>query len=630
MVESDDIIPSAHPDDTGRIALLKSALAGVFGTVDDAVARQLLATSTTHLLQGGDRLVRQGDPGDSVFVIVQGRLEAFMDTPSGRRRLRVFGRGESVGELAILTGEPRSASVRAIRDTVVLVLKREAFLAVLQSHSDIAMRVLQTLASRLASPVPDHEAPTPTHAIALVLASNDPKCLRAVQDLAKTLGGLFRATTIERRTFEAACGPGASELGPSQVGYRDTVGWLLRQEEAHELIIYVGGPDLDGWARRCGRQADRIVVVAPADDDGSVKTLEDWLVRQCGERPDLILVHSPNVEFARDTARWTAPRRDSDDPLQPGRLVRIHHLRDQNSADLGRIARILAGLAVGLVLSGGGARGFAHLGVLKALRALHVPIDLVGGTSMGAILGAGVAMHLPPDEIAEGMRRFVDDARLARSFALPMVSFLSARRLEVLLEELGRGQDIEDLWLNFFAISTDLTDANTVVHRHGSLWRAVRASVSLPALLPPVLVNGHVLVDGGILDHMPIEQMRARNPGPVIAVEVGMDNHLDAAQELTECPPGWRVLLSRLPMARRIRVPLLANIITQSVLCSGLLDAQAAQAMADLVITPLDGRYRILDFKHHVEIAEAAYRSTMERAEEIDAFRDRFVRGVPR
>ena len=206
-------------------------------------------------------------------------------------------------------------------------------------------------------------------------------------------------------------------------------------------------------------------------------------------------------------ARWQASL--------PG--IRHHHVR--GSADFERVVRLLTGRAVGLVLSGGGARGFAHLGVVRALREHGVPIDLVGGTSMGGILAAGVAKDWDDAELVERFRRCFVDTNPLSDFTLPVVSLVSGRKVGMLLRrELG-DLDIEDLPLPFFCVSSNLTTGRIAVHQRGPLWRWLRASVAIPGVLPPVFQGGEVFVDGGSMNNLPVDVMRASGRGAVIGVD---------------------------------------------------------------------------------------------------------------
>jgi len=232
-----------------------------------------------------------------------------------------------------------------------------------------------------------------------------------------------------------------------------------------------------------------------------------------------------------DTARWLAHSAVADH----------HHLRDGHPEDMARLARMVTGTGYGLVLGGGGPRGFAHLGVLRALEEAGVPIDVVGGTSIGALMGAISALGMDDAErVARAVTAFTRSGRLV-SPTLPLVALSSGRRVDRLLaEHLGPAM-IEDLPQRFFCVSANLTTAEEVIHERGPLWPAVRASLSLPGIFPPVYADGHLLIDGGALDNVPVEVMRARvGNGCVIAVDLSPEMEPMTAVPFGPGLSGWR------------------------------------------------------------------------------------------
>ena len=197
----------------------------------------------------------------------------------------------------------------------------------------------------------------------------------------------------------------------------------------------------------------------------------------------------------------------------PPALDSYHHVRLGDPGNLARVASILSGRAVGLALGGGGARGYAHIGVVAALRGLGIPIDMVGGTSMGAVIAAQVALGLSREELINLNLRFMSRKPFAQ-YTIPMLALLNARRLQEGMQMAVGETQIKDLWINCFAISVNLTTTEMVVHDRGPVWEAVRASVSLPGILPPFVRGSHLLVDGGVINNLPGDVMRQRGGDP--------------------------------------------------------------------------------------------------------------------
>ncbi|MGB6310025.1 MAG: patatin-like phospholipase family protein, partial [Steroidobacteraceae bacterium] len=202
--------------------------------------------------------------------------------------------------------------------------------------------------------------------------------------------------------------------------------------------------------------------------------------------------------------------------------VALHH-QIVDAADMGRLARLLTQRGVGLVLSGGGARGFAHLGVIRALREARVPIDFVGGSSIGSIIAAGVAVGWSDEEMRMRYRRCFVDTNPVNDYALPFVALTRGRKVSrLLLREYG-DVSIEDLRQPFFCVSANLTTGRALEHRHGRLTEALRASVAIPGVMPPVYRGEDVLVDGAAINNLPVDLMQAHAPGLVIGSDVGAD-----------------------------------------------------------------------------------------------------------
>jgi NTE family protein len=288
--------------------------------------------------------------------------------------------------------------------------------------------------------------------------------------------------------------------------------------------------------------------------------------------------------------------------------VHHHHLRTDRAADYARIARLLSGRAVGLALSGGGARGFAHIGVLRALHDADVPIDLVAGTSMGAMIGAVYTLGHAPDVILERCRAWTREQPWS-DYTLPLASIFRGRRLRRALTNLLGGARIEDLWLPYACVTSNLTRATADAHTAGPLAHLVLASNSVPGVAPPVYYRGDVHVDGGVMDNLPVGVLRRMGAGRVIAVDVGTDLHVTAPAEIDECPSGWGLLMDHLRRRPRRAAPVFVSLTRAFTLASDE-RAQAAGRDADLTLHPPLGHYSAGDFKDIDAIAEIGFHCT--------------------
>ena len=233
----------------------------------------------------------------------------------------------------------------------------------------------------------------------------------------------------------------------------------------------------------------------------------------------------------------------------------------------------------------------AHVGVLEVLLRAEVPIDRLGGTSIGALVGALAAAERPASEIAQLCQAELVDRHPFRDYTWPRTSLIRAQRARAMLERLFAGAHLEDLATDYFCVSTDLTDAKVVVHRRGLAVDAVGASMSLPGLAPPVRDGVRLLVDGGVLNNTPVDVMAARGEGPVVAVDV---------------------MSHRLARTDHRALPSIVETLARATVIGSHAQARARLAEADLVITPDLGSVGLLDFSRSDEAIAAGRRAARE------------------
>ncbi|MBL0039882.1 MAG: patatin-like phospholipase family protein [Xanthomonadales bacterium] len=411
---------------------------------------------------------------------------------------------QSVGELGVLISRPRSATVRALRDSELVRLPA-THLDVLAETFPQALLGLARLALRRHGELQTHAAAPRT--LALLPQSPGVDLDLFANRLAEDLARFGSVRTLR-----------ADEAGQAAGHYHAI-------EAASRFVLYVADGSDNAWRQQCRRQADALLFVVRASDaPSSDAAWPDAADEAVARRQYLIVQHLSKPRFGA-ARRWHAfcPR------------ASIHHVRD--ARDNARVARLIGGQSLALVLSGGGARGFAHIGVVKALREAGMEIDSVGGTSIGAIIGAGVAAEWSIEEMTERFRHAFYDTNPLSDYTLPLVSIVSGRKVSRLLRETYGERDIEDLPLPFFCVSANLTKGDAHVHRDGTLWQSLRASVAIPGLLPPVFRGGQVFVDGGVVNNLPVDLMRAQHRGEVIAVDIGGDYALSALDDEYECRP---------------------------------------------------------------------------------------------
>jgi predicted acylesterase/phospholipase RssA/CRP-like cAMP-binding protein len=575
------------------------ATSPLFRELDHSALHELSLETNSVRLGGGETLMREGDAGDALYVVVSGRLSVVVGTtPHDERSVAEIGRGETVGEMALLTGAPRSATVRAMRDTVLLRLSKTSFDALIDRHPKATMALARLIVKRLEQSIHERSAPpTAPSTFAIAPAGLDSPLVVVTRMIAEQLAKHGTVLHLSSERLRAHANAPGDE--------NDLAAWLDAQERDYRFVVYECDDAATSWTHRCLRQADRIVLAARASTHTGPSAVEErFLNAQSPQhaKAELVLVHDAIARAPSRTAKWLA-----------GRRVDAHHnLRDGVPADAERIGRRLAGRAIGLVLGGGGARGFAHLGVLRALEECRIPVDVIGGNSMGAIVGGLFACGYSHDERMEHCRAGFAHSAPDADYTLPLVALHTGAKGNRLMRGMFGDARIEDLWRTFFCVATNLSVAELRIARDGPMWRWVRASCSAPGMAPPVVEDGHLLVDGGILDNLPVRAMRmTTGVGLTIASDAGAAVDITSSIRSVDAVSGWGVLWSRLRGTNGI--PNLADILMRTATLSSVSKEAAASREADLYLEPPSDGVRTTEWSGLDRAAEAGYRYALDR-----------------
>ncbi len=557
-------------------------------------------------LPRGATLYTEGEPSDALHVLIHGRLMVTVRNEHGvEQPIRTVGRGEMLGETALLAGGVRTATCRANRDSMLMKLPKTAFDKLSDAYPRPMLEFYRTLASRIRATKPDRGAERRISTIALLPVSYP--VLEFAEQLSEALATYGGTLVLNAARIVQQFGTDAFDTTNSNM----FVAWLNEQEAAYRFILYMVDVDNEAWTDRCLRQADRVLLIADAADSPALSAVEARLDAQKNEAwrsapKELVLIHPSGQNNYRNTAAWLGSRQ----------TLRHYHVESGNKSDFQRIARTLAGFSFGLVFGGGGARGFAHVGVMKAIREFGLPIDRVGGTSAGAIAAAIIALRSDEQTLREWTKL------LFASFndpTLPILSVMKGEKFTRTLQKLFGEIQIEDLPLDYFAIATNLTRARMMVLRRGHLWRALRASASLPGIFPPVLENNELLIDGAIFDNVPITTMQEFcEGGSVIAVNVEDMVVRKRNYQFSESQSGWALLGSRiLPwMKGRYKAPSLIGIISRATVLSSIDQLNATKDRAEIYLNPPVSKYGTFDVKSAEQMIEIGYQHTRERLEE--------------
>jgi NTE family protein len=356
--------------------------------------------------------------------------------------------------------------------------------------------------------------------------------------------------------------------------------------------------------------ADRVLLVADAAASPEVGAIEAGSLggetRVTGAEQVLVLLHGKDRVVPSRTAEWL-------DRRPPGSLAGHVHVRPALERDVARLARTQSTRAIGLVLCGGGARCFAHLGVYKALQEAGIQVDHVGGSGMGAVMGALIALDAPADElIAYAREAFTANPTGDVSF-MPLTSLIKGRQLKGILDEAiehlgGPDARIEDTWKPFFCIASNFSKAFETVLKRGSLARSIRASCAVPGLLPPVPIGGDLMVDGGVFNNYPTDVMAGAGVARIIGVNISRDVNQDV--HFDEIPGSWTLAWDKLTGSRRqYRVPSLMSTLMNATTLYSASREQFSESMTDLEFKLHLPSVGILDWHAFDHAVDVGYRN---------------------
>ena len=546
-------------------------------------------------LPGGQILFREKEVADSLYVVITGCLGVVVRGRDGHDVLVArIAAGETVGEMGLLDGGVRSATVEALRDTELLKVDKASYEALLVRDPKSIHALISLLVRRLRRATHPNDGTTlPIRTVAVVPLGLDVDHWRVANDLH------IKLFSDGQRAILLDC-----------MSANRSAAWFHAAEAGNDITLYCAEPANQQWTNLCLRQADRVLFIASAT---SAFAMPPWLAGQIQmlRRPaDLVLLHDNWRTGLRSLVHWRTHLR----------FDLICHVRTGNTNDIGRLARLLRGTAITLVLSAGGARGFAHLGVIRALREAHLPIDLIGGCSMGSIVGAAVAMEWDDAEIKERLRHSFVNTNPVNDYTLPFLSLIKGRKVARLLEQNFGGFRIEDLWRPFFCVSTNLTTGTLAIHCDGPLVDALHASISIPGLLPPVIMGGDVHVDGGIMNWLPVDVPGAKR-GTIIAVDVASDPALVSFEECKRFQ-AWRFL------GRRRKFPPIVAVLLRAATVSGDSLTKMAHAQADILFKPPLENIDLLYWQACDQEIETGYRHAVEKLEQLGKPVASSIRGI--
>ncbi|TVY35393.1 Lysophospholipase, partial [Lachnellula occidentalis] len=624
-------------------------------------------------VSAGQVIYHQGDDSDAIYIVLNGRLRLVLNNEQAEMKVvGEYGQGESVGELEVMTESTRPATLHAIRDTELAKFPKTLFNSLAQEHPGITIKISKIIASRMRAliedPVFDQGKDKATGATNNKVSST--VNLRTVAILPVTAG--VPVVEFGNRLMNALTQIGATNgvtslnqaailnhLGRhafSRMGKLKLAQYLADLEEKYGLVLYIADTNVNSpWTQTCISQADCILLVGLAEGSPAIGEYERFLLgMKTTARKELVLLHADRFSVPGTTRAWLRNRvwingghhhvqmefSSSSVPVHPqtrkfgsalkqrvqvlqaeiqkytSRRVRQTPLYSADTpfkGDFHRIARRLCGKSIGLVLGGGGARGIAQVGIIRAMEEAGIPIDIVGGTSIGSFIGALYARDADVVPMYGRAKKFAGRMASMWRFALdltyPSASYTTGHEFNRgIFKTFGKSQ-IEDFWLEFYCNTTNISKSRSEIHTSGYAWRYVRASMSLAGLLPPLCDEGSMLLDGGYVDNLTVSHMKSLGADVIFAVDVGsLDD--DTPQTFGDSLSGFWAFANRWnPFSSYPNPPTLAEIQARLAYVSSV-DAleRAKNTPGCLYMRPPVDNYGTLDFGKFDEIYQVGYK----------------------
>lgn len=561
-----------------------------FDSVPDATLQEISASLSLVALKGGDYLIKQGEKGDCMYILAYGRLFVTVKTSHPEeKRVGEIGVGDVVGEMALLSDMPRSASVRAVRDCVLIKIDRSIFEKLVKEHTQAAMGIVSSCVKRL---MPNFNEKRHSVKTLCVMPCDDACDIRA---FAIRLSDALRRYIKIRVIFE----DDQEVLELMSKGTGSVYSWISNSEKQHDLLIFVTGHKLNEFTKLAVSQADKIIRVSTQRAELN-QELVDYVNQSSSILAEkyLVITHPSDTKMPESTA------------VVLNEIPCVQHFHAAKPEDYQRIARFLLGRAISVVFSGGGLRGIAHQGLIRAFHERGIPIDMAAGTSFGSLPTVFCGMGFSPEETLEVWKKLVERIKKVVDLTLPVAAISKGEVLyNLLTDAIPPSIYMEDLWFPTFTVATNISNFTTTMINRGPAWEAVRASLSIPGIFPPFIENGQVLVDGASMNNLPVDLMgKINNEGTIIAAVASGKPGQGLYAGYTGGLSGWSLLFAN---RAEPKVPSILETMMSASLAASTYHQELMCAKADYTFDLGVDQYKLLDIEHWEEINETGYRNAL-------------------
>ncbi len=590
-----EIIPPLATDQNH----IRQIITRIFGTLTDAQFNDLFPLFEWVEVNAGKQLIVQGEESNHIYFLIYGRLTAIHEKSFGNSRIlgEIFP-GQAVGETGAIAEMPRTAHVFAARHSVLIRLSRDMLQKLGQQYPSLILNVAKTVIRRA-----DQNTKTyiPSRSKNIVLISTDRSPLKRtfLEKLFTELQIFGQITLLDQDRMARELDLSSEEYSDwqDQTKYNFQIQKVMDHiENTSDYVLFHATEDETSWLEKIMPQADAFYLLKDFEESEQITPAESKLFGKQSEfqltKKNLVLLHPDGQKLPHNTARFFKDRS----------LDLHYHIRLDHPGDVQRMARFMTGNAIGIALSGGGARGIAHGGVILSLREKGIPIDFYSGTSIGTLFAGLGALDLSDEELLEfgaSLARQVPTRRKNMNIA-PVISLMKGRHLDEFLERNFGKYRLEDTWINSIYIASDLTHKKKAIFSTGSMNNAIRASVSLPGIFPPAVSQNALYVDGALLENLPIDSMEAYPLGKKIAVTLHSTKKYELGYEVV--PGSWQYLKDKYLGTRKYKVPSISTIIMESLVLASYARYNELTEKADLHLHPPINKIGILDWSSFDEM----------------------------
>ncbi|HSW94207.1 MAG TPA: patatin-like phospholipase family protein [Gammaproteobacteria bacterium] len=588
----------------------------IFSSIPEESIPPILPQFTRMELKRFETLFYQGDPSTDIYLVLSGKLSAALTNVAGETRIiGSIEPGEAVGESGALTAEPRALTIKAIENAVLYRLGSKDFIELCHQYPAMMFAAIHPVIERSRSIIQLLSSEKITRHLVIAPANRHvslEQFAEKIRDHVKNYPSLILLSEYESEFNHPKMS--SEEL-------REKIALIEKDRKRSHKFLYLLKSCETALGRMALRKANIIYITTHSDSPPGIDRLlvERFQTHRIHFKPEaaLIVLHAEATAMPQNTASW----------LTQMPFDTYHHVRLNVTRDYLRLLRFIRGKAVGVILSGGGTRGWAHLGAIKAIRERKIPIDMIGGTSVGAIVAACYAIHQSYEDAYERFYKIIEQSATAvswRSLTWPVISLFSAKGFTQSLMDVFQNNRIENLWLPYFCISCNLATNAEEVHRKGLLWQKIRASSAIPGVIPPMVIDNELHLDGGLLNNLPVDVSRALlgRRAKIIAVDLNNFTHDRHKYFFPPILTFKKTLMAKLGFTlENYHFPRFIDTFMRGIFMGSLLKSMQNGLSANVLVNLDLNKFRLLhaNLKQADRLIQIGYEETIRQLDSIEA-----------